>query len=210
MGAVRGAVRVSYTLVIATENAGKVAEFRALLAPLGVTLQTAAAAGVGAFPPETGATFAENAIQKARFVAEQTGLPAIADDSGLLVAALDGEPGVHSARFGGPGLDDRGRTRLLLETLGQEPNRAAQFMSVIVFVDSHDEAHTFVGAVHGEITHEPRGERGFGYDPVFFVPELGGTFAEVSLEAKDAISHRGVAVRKFTAWLAAQGFTPAR
>lgn len=205
-----GAARVSSTLVIATENAGKVSEFRELLAPLGVELLTAATAGVGVFPPETGETFTENAVAKARFAATASGFPAIADDSGLLVAALGDLPGVHSARFGGPGLDDAARTRLLLEKLAGETNRAAQFVSAIAYVHPNGAVHTFEGVVRGEITLEPRGERGFGYDPVFYVPELGGTFAEASLAAKDRVSHRGIAVRKFVQWLVDAGITPAR
>lgn len=205
-----GAARVSFTLVIATGNAGKVTEFRELLAPLGVTLRTATDVGVGSFPPETGATFTENALQKARFAAAESGLPAIADDSGLLVEALDGQPGVHSARFGGPGLDDQGRTRLLLEKLTGETNRRAQFVSAIAYVHPSGAEHTFEGVIHGDITQEMRGDRGFGYDPVFYVPELGGTFAEASLAAKDRVSHRGIAVRKFVQWLVDAGITPAR
>lgn len=190
-------------IVLATQNAGKVAEFRAPLTPLGITLATAAEAGVHTFPPETGATFTENAVQKAQFVCEATGRAALADDSGLQVVALGGEPGVHSARFGGPGLTDTDRTNLLLTRLQGKTNRAASFVSAIALALPSGRVETFVGEVHGEITAEPRGSRGFGYDPVFYVQQLACTFAEASIAEKEAISHRGIALRKFAAWLGA-------
>ena len=189
-------------IILATQNAGKVAEFRALLEPRGIALATAASVGVHDFPPETGSTFAANALQKAQFVCNTTGKAALADDSGLQVVALGGEPGVHSARFGGPGLDDAGRTSLLLERLAGETNRAASFVSAITLALPTGQTETFIGEVHGEITAEPRGAHGFGYDPVFYVPTLGKTFAEGSLAEKEAISHRGIALRAFARWLA--------
>lgn len=199
-------------IILATQNAGKVAEFRALLGPAGISVATAADAGVREFPPETGATFAANAIQKAQFVCRATGKPALADDSGLQVVALGGKPGVHSARYGGPGLDDAGRTALLLTRLAGSLERQASFVSAIALALPSGQVETFMGEVHGEITTEPRGQHGFGYDPVFYVPALGKTFAEATLAEKEAVSHRGVALRAFASWLATNAgvLTPAR
>ena len=158
-------------LVLASKNAHKLVEMRDILSQLGVEVVLESEVGVDVDVEETGATFEENAFLKARAVMEASGLPAIADDSGLCVDALNGAPGVYSARYGGPGLDDVGRYRLLLENMrGQCP---------------------------GTLAYAPKGEDGFGYDPIFFVPALKKTFAELSPAEKNAISHRGNALTAF-------------
>ena len=128
---------------------------------------------------------------------EATGLPAIADDSGLMVEALGGRPGVHSKRFGGGGLDDAGRNALLLKTLENEEHRAAQFVSSIVCVFPNGDVVSSEGVCRGSILRAPRGSGGFGYDPVFLVDGTGKSMAELSLEEKNAVSHRGNALRLF-------------
>jgi len=183
-------------LVLATNNQGKVREFRDLLADLPLTVIAAREAGVNAFPPEIGATFAENARAKARFVSAMTGKPALADDSGLIVDALDGAPGVLSARFGGEGLDDRGRTLLLLERLRAVPQalRAASFVAALALALPDGRLIESEGMVEGTIADEPRGSAGFGYDPVFIVGNTGRTLAEMREAEKNAISHRARAL----------------
>jgi XTP/dITP diphosphohydrolase len=145
---------------------------------------------------ETGTTFEENSRLKAQAVMEATGLPAVADDSGLCVDALGGAPGVYSARYGGPELDDEGRYRLLLENLRGQP-RGAKFVSVITCCFPNGDVLTARGECPGTIAFAPMGEGGFGYDPVFFVPELKKTFAQLTGEEKNAISHRGKALTAF-------------
>ncbi len=179
-------------LVLATHNDGKVREFRALLADLPITVIAARDAGVNLFPPETDATFAENARAKARFVTASTGKPALADDSGLIVDALDGAPGVLSARFGGNGLDDRGRTHLLLERLRAvpQPSRAARFIAALALSLPDGRLIESAGVLEGTVAEEPRGSAGFGYDPVFIVSGADRTLAEMSDDEKNANSHR--------------------
>ena len=148
-------------------------------------------------PEETGETYRENALIKARAAAALTGVLALADDSGIEVDALDGRPGVRSARFGGPGLDDAGRTALLVEWLRGVPveRRTARYRCVIALVWPDGAERTAEGAAEGVITTAPRGGGGFGYDPIFEDPRLGCTFAELTPDAKAAVSHRGRAVR---------------
>jgi len=198
-------------LVLATNNDGKVREFRDLLADLPISLIAARDAGVDAFPPETGATFAENARGKAQFVTASTGKPALADDSGLIVDALDGAPGVLSARFGGDGFDDRGRFLLLLERLRAVPqaSRAARFVAALALSLPDGRLIESVGMVEGTIADGPRGSAGFGYDPVFIVGSTGRTLAEMRDDEKNAISHRARAfdalrARLITALLAGE------
>ena len=185
--------------VLATSNAGKVAELSALLADAGldscVTAQSAL--GVSA-PPETGATFVENALLKARHAARVTGLPAIADDSGLVVDALSGAPGVHSARFAGEPADDDANIAKLLRLLQPPLARTAHFHCVLVALEHPDDAAPLIasGSWHGEIARTPRGAHGFGYDPVFFDPTLRCTAAELSQTQKNRVSHRGMALRR--------------
>jgi len=183
-------------LVLATNNDGKVREFRELLTDLPFVVVAARDVGVNAFPPETGATFAENARAKARFVTTFTGQPALADDSGLIVDALDGAPGVLSARFGGEGLDDRGRVLLLLERLQAVPqaSRAARFIAALALSLPDGRLIESEGVLEGTIAEEPRGSAGFGYDPVFVVGHAGRTLAEMPDNEKNAISHRARAL----------------
>jgi ribonuclease PH/non-canonical purine NTP pyrophosphatase (RdgB/HAM1 family) len=153
--------------------------------------------GVDVDVEETGTTFEENSRLKAQAVMEASGLPAIADDSGLCVDALGGAPGVYSARYGGPDLDDAGRYRLLLENMKGQP-RAARFVSVITCCFPNGDVLTARGECPGTIAFAPMGEGGFGYDPVFFVPQLKKTFAQLTPEEKHAISHRGQALGRFS------------
>lgn len=187
--------------VLATQNPKKLAELQSILADLGVEVINEAALGVKIEVEETGETFAENARLKARAVMEATGLPAIADDSGLCVDALNGAPGVYSARYGGEGLDDKGRYTLLLSALRGQTSRAAHFHTSVVCAFPNGDELTAEGDCPGAIAFAPMGEGGFGYDPVFLVPQLRKTFAQLTAEEKAAISHRGNALRAFRAVL---------
>ena len=185
--------------VLATGNAGKVAELSTLLAEAGLDLQVSSQAALGvSAPAETGATFVENALTKARHAARATGLPAIADDSGLVVDALGGAPGVRSARFAGEQADDGANIAKLLDLLA-EPSlaRTAHFYCVLVALEHPDHAAPLIasGSWHGEIASAPRGTNGFGYDPVFFDPALRRTAAELDAQQKNRVSHRGKALR---------------
>ena len=154
-------------------------------------------------PEETGATYQENALIKARAAMRITGATALGDDSGIEVDALGGGPGLLSARWGGPDLDDAGRNALLLERLRGVPaeRRTARYRCVIAVVEPGGEERVVEGAVEGRITEAPRGTGGFGYDPLFFYPPFGCTFGEVAVEAKHQVSHRGVAARAARALL---------
>jgi XTP/dITP diphosphohydrolase len=165
-----------------------------LLGDLPLDVQALAAVVPGArLPEETGSTYRENALLKARVAACLTGELALGDDSGLEVDALGGRPGVHSARFGGPGLDDAGRWRLLLEALAAipPPQRTARFRCVIAIAGPEGAEEVVEGVVEGTILASPRGTGGFGYDPVFLVPALGRTLAELTPAEKSRVSHRG-------------------
>lgn len=190
-------------LLLATNNPGKVREFRRLLAGAPYEVVTPAEAGISLDVEETGSSYAENASLKATAFAQAGECLALADDSGIEVDALDGGPGMYSARFGGPGLDDRGRTSLLLEKLRDvpEPGRGARYRAVVALAWPGGEVQRFEGVQEGSIGRAPHGERGFGYDPVFVIAD-GRVQAEISDEEKDAISHRGKAVRAAIAWLA--------
>lgn len=188
-------------LVLASQNSGKLEELKEILSRMGVEVCLQADAGVHLDVEETGTTFAENALLKAKAVMEASGLPAIADDSGLCVDALGGAPGVYSARYGGPGLDDRGRCQLLLENLRGQP-RAARFISVIACCFPDGTVLTAEGECPGTIAFAPQGTGGFGYDPIFFLPPLKKTFAQLTSEEKNAISHRGRALEVFQQKLA--------
>ncbi|AUM01102.1 non-canonical purine NTP pyrophosphatase, RdgB/HAM1 family [Zoogloeaceae bacteirum Par-f-2] len=187
---------MSTRLVLASNNAKKAAELQALLAPLGLQVIPQAALGV-AEAEEPHVTFVENALAKARHAAAATGLPAIADDSGLCVAALGGAPGVHSARYAGEPKSDVRNNALLLERLAGVADRRAHFVSVVVLVRAADDPQPLIadGQWHGEILQAPRGEGGFGYDPLFWLPELGQTAAELDAALKNTLSHRGAAMR---------------
>ncbi len=189
-------------LVLASKNPKKLVELNEILSALGVEVCSEADAGVDVEVEETGSTFEENSLLKAKAVMEASGLPAVADDSGLCVDALNGAPGVYSARYGGPGLDDAGRYRLLLENLRGQP-RAAKFVSVVTCCFPNGDVISARGECPGTIAFAPMGEGGFGYDPVFFLPGLKKTFAQLTPEEKNAVSHRGKALRAFAEKLAA-------
>jgi XTP/dITP diphosphohydrolase len=188
-------------LVLASKNSKKLKEMNDILSQLGVEVCSEAEAGVDVDVEETGATFEENSLLKAKAVMEASGLPAVADDSGLCVDALGGAPGVYSARYGGEGLDDAGRTRLLLENMRGQSPRTCHFVSVITCCFPNGDVLSARGECQGTVAFAPMGEGGFGYDPVFFVPELKKTFAQLSPEEKNSMSHRGRALEKFKAEL---------
>ena len=184
--------------VLATHNPNKIREMGAILGKLGIEVVSPGTLGVDAEVEETGTTFAENAMLKAKTICERSGLPAIADDSGLCVDALNGGPGVYSARYGGGTLDDRGRCALLLENMRGQTSRAAHFTCAIACAFPNGDTITAEGQATGTIAFAPMGEGGFGYDPLFFVPDKAKTFAQMTQEEKAAISHRGKALREFT------------
>ena len=187
--------------ILATHNPGKLREMSDILSHLGVEVMSPAEVGITVEVEETGTTFAENAMLKAKAICAAAGLPAIADDSGLCVNALNGAPGVYSARYGGEGLDDVGRYRLLLENLRGQTTRAAHFACAIACAFPDGKTLTAEGRCDGAIAFAPLGEGGFGYDPVFLVPEKGKTFGQLTAEEKSEISHRGRALRDFSAKL---------
>jgi XTP/dITP diphosphohydrolase len=196
--------------VLATLNPGKVKEFAGALDGSGIRLAAAVDLGLERFPPETGATYEENALGKAGFAAARLGRVALADDSGLEVDALGGAPGVRSARLGGPGLTDGERIAHLLDRLRHVPlpQRTARFVSVVVVAAPSGAVATFEGRTEGTILLGPRGDDGFGYDPVFHSAELGMTFAEATLAEKQRVSHRGRALAALRAWLASADAAP--
>ena len=186
-------------LVLASRNKGKLKEMSDILAKHGVEVVLESDAGADVEVEETGETFEENAYLKASAVMKATGLPAIADDSGLCVDALNGGPGVYTARFGGEGLDDRGRYTLLLNSIHGQLDRSAHFVSCICCVFPNGDTLRAKGSCDGTIAYAPMGTDGFGYDPVFFVPALRKTFAQLSPEEKNSVSHRGKALAAFAA-----------
>ena len=184
--------------MVATRNAGKLAELQALFEDAPYRLISLDDAGVDFEVEETGSTFVENAVLKATQYGEAAGLLTIADDSGLEVDALGGGPGVLSSRFAGPDATDDERNAFLLQELAEHPGepRTARFRcTVAIFRPGHD-VSVVDGTVEGVITDEPRGDNGFGYDPVFYLPELGCTTAELPPEHKNRLSHRGIAARR--------------
>jgi XTP/dITP diphosphohydrolase len=196
-------------LVIASNNPGKLREIEAILAPLAIEVVTQGALGVPE-AEEPHCTFIENALAKARHASRITGLPALADDSGVCVHALGGEPGVHSARYAEGGTSgredqDRRNNEKLLQALSGATDRGAHYYCVIVLVRHADDPQPLIAEAewHGEILREPRGSGGFGYDPLFLIPELGKTGAELAAQEKNAVSHRGRALVKLVARLRA-------
>ena len=188
-------------VVLASHNQKKMVEMKAILSQMGVEVLSQAEVGVDLEPEETGTTFEENARIKAQAVMQATGLPAIADDSGLMVDALGGDPGVYSARYGGPGLDDTGRWQLLLKNMARESNRACKFVSVICCAFPGGGEVMARGECPGILAQGPSGDGGFGYDPIFFLPQLGKTMAQLTPEEKNQISHRARALAGFqTEW----------
>ncbi len=196
-------------LLVATRNPGKMVELRELLEGVPFRLTSLDDEEVVEEVEETGATFEENARLKASFYASLTGLMTLADDSGLEVDALGGEPGVHSARYGGPGLTDEDKVELLLKNMKDVPweKRAGRFRCVISMVSRTEDFGMVSGVVEGIIQYTPKGANGFGYDPVFYLPHLGKTTAELSLEEKNLLSHRGKAARKAAALLKSTPFS---
>ena len=186
-------------IVLASGNAGKLMELRKLLAPLNVELVSQGELGLEP-GPETGCTFVENALAKARYASRQADLPAIADDSGLVVAALGGAPGAHSARYAGEAADDAANNRKLIRALVGVAERRAFFYCALVCLNAPQDPAPLIalGQWHGQIVDQPRGGNGFGYDPHFLLPELGLTSAELAPARKNALSHRGQAARRLT------------
>ncbi|BAL26727.1 RdgB/HAM1 family non-canonical purine NTP pyrophosphatase [Azoarcus sp. KH32C] len=193
---------MSKRLVLASNNAKKAAELAALLAPLGIEVVPQATLGIPE-AEEPHNTFVENALAKARHASALSGLPAIADDSGLCVNALGNAPGVQSARYAGEPKSDARNNALLLERLEGVADRRAYFYSVVVLVRHAEDPRPQIadGEWHGEILQAPRGEAGFGYDPLFFVPEMNQTAAELDAKLKNTLSHRGAAMRHLLARL---------
>lgn len=185
-------------LVIASHNQGKVREIADLLAPFGAEVVSAGELGLDE-PEETGLTFVANAELKARAAAEASGHPALSDDSGLVVPALGGAPGIHSARWGGEGRDFGLAMRRVEEALTGKTDRRAHFVCALSLCWPDGECATFEGIVHGTLVWPPRGERGFGYDPIFVADGHTLTFGEMEPDAKHAISHRADAFRKLIA-----------
>jgi len=194
-------------LLLATNNKGKVREYRELLVGVPFELVTMAQEGISTVVDEDGDTFEENARLKALTLARESSLATLADDSGLEVDALNGEPGCFSARYAGEGASDSDRVNFLLKKLDGVPEaaRTARFRCVIAVATPDGRVETCSGECRGMITLKPGGAAGFGYDPVFYIPELGKTMAELSMEAKNRVSHRGRAVNGVPAVLARLG-----
>lgn len=181
-------------IVAATNNENKVREIKRIFSPLGFEVIAQRDAGIEIDVEETGNTFAKNALLKARAVAMLCDDYVLADDSGLCVEALDGRPGVHSARYAGEGASDADKIKKLLGELVDRKNRRAKFITNIAFVFPDGKEIITQGEVEGRIINEPKGENGFGYDPVFFCDEIGKTFAEADEDEKNSVSHRGRAL----------------
>ena len=196
------------TVIIASGNKGKLKEFKVLMADLPVEVKSLADYPEIGDIEEDGASFAENAYIKAKAVYDATGCLCIADDSGLEVDALDGAPGIYSARYAGEEKDDAANNAKLLAALAEVPDeaRGAQFHCAIVVIAADGRRFDAEGIVRGQILREARGENGFGYDPLFYVPEFDKTTAELSMDEKNAISHRGRAVRQIVEILKANVF----
>ena len=196
-------------VVLASKNKHKLVEISKITEKFGFELVLQSDLGVDIDVEETGTTFEENSFIKAEAVMKATGLPALADDSGIAVDALNGEPGVYSARYGfDDTLDDWGRLELLLKNTEHVPDgqRQAQFVCVITMVTPEGETIQARGEIHGELTREPAGENGFGYDPIFYYPPLGKTTAELSPEEKNEVSHRANALKVFYEKLKEAGY----
>jgi XTP/dITP diphosphohydrolase len=195
-------MKVGAPLIVASHNAGKVREILELLAPFGFDVKGAAELGLPE-PEETGSTFAENAILKARAAADATGLLSLADDSGLAVNALNGAPGIYAARWAGPSknfADAMARVERELKNAGAQ-DRSAKFVCALALAEPHGETHVFEGDVSGRLVFPPRGTKGFGYDPIFIADGMHETFAEIGPSHKHAISHRARAFAKLAAHL---------
>lgn len=190
--------------VLASNNPGKLKEMNAILSSLGMEVISQREAGYDLDVEENGTTFEENSYLKAHAACQASGMIAIADDSGLVVDALDCGPGVYSARYGTPDLDDAGRTALLLKNMEGQENRACRFVSVITCCFPDGRKLVARGTCEGQVGYAPAGENGFGYDPIFYIPEKGKTFAQLSPEEKNAMSHRGRAIARLAELLKGQ------
>jgi XTP/dITP diphosphohydrolase len=193
-------------LVIASNNPGKLREIERMLQPLGLEVLPQSAFNIPE-AEEPHCTFIENCLAKARHAAEHSGLPALADDSGICVDALNGAPGVYSARFAGEPKSDERNNQKLIDLLKHEPNRKAHYYCVIVLVRHPHDPQPIIaeGSWHGDIIDEPRGTGGFGYDPYFLVPDLGKTGAELPMDVKNGMSHRGKALMQLVERLKTDG-----
>ena len=187
-------------IMIATSNAHKVEEFREMLEPLGIQVRSLLDLEEKVEIEETGTTFAENAMIKALNVHERLGIPVISDDSGLEVDAMDKAPGVYSARFLGYDTPYEEKNQYIMDQV-EGKTRTARYVCAIAYVEEDGARHVFTGVVEGEIADHARGEKGFGYDPIFYYPPYGATLAEVSEEKKNAISHRGRALAQLIAYM---------
>jgi len=183
--------------IIATNNTGKLREISDILSPFGIDVISQAEAGIDLDVPETGETFFENALIKAKAICEASGMPAIADDSGLVVEALGGAPGVYSKRYGGGNLDDAGLCAFLLQNMKNMEQRRAKFVCSIVCVFPDGRVLSAEGECRGKIAAEPLGSGGFGYDPVFIPEGAEKTMAQLTPDEKNSLSHRGAAIREF-------------
>ncbi len=190
-------------ILFATTNTGKMREVRALLAPSGIKLYYLKDMDVVvAAPEETGTTFEENALLKARYYHSLYRMPVIADDAGLVVPALNGEPGVYSARYAGAGADDAQNNKKLLQTIrARKLDRPEAYFKAVVALVTEEEERLFEGTCHGRICNEPRGDNGFGYDPLFEIVEKSCTFAEMDINLKNSVSHRGKAFASLAGYL---------
>ena len=196
-------------VVLASKNKHKLEEISKITEQFDIQLVMESELGVDIDVEETGTTFEENSFLKANAVMQATGLPALADDSGIAVDALNGEPGIYSARYGfDDTLDDWGRLQLLLKNTEDVPDgqRQAQFVCVITMVTPEGKVIQARGEIHGELLREPRGENGFGYDPIFYYPPLGMTTAELPPEEKNRVSHRANALKAFYEKLKEEGY----
>ncbi len=184
-------------IVLASSNLGKLAEFNALFGPLGIELISQQALGIPP-APEPYLTFVENALTKARQASTISGLPSLADDSGICVEALDGAPGIHSARFAGPDATDTQNNEHLLHLMKNHTNKRARYVCALVFIRHPNDPEPIIasGSWNGEIIESPRGAYGFGYDPFFLLPDLGQTAAELLPALKNKISHRALAMQE--------------
>ena len=187
-------------IMIATSNAHKVEEFREMLEPLGIQVRSLLDLEEKVEIEETGTAFAENAMIKALSVHERLGIPVISDDSGLEVDAMDKAPGVYSARFLGYDTPYEEKNQYIMDQV-KGKTRTARYVCAIAYVEEDGAGHVFTGVVEGEIADHARGEKGFGYDPIFYYPPYGATLAEVSEEKKNAISHRGRALAQLIAYM---------
>ena len=194
-------------LVIASNNAGKLREIRHLLEPLGIEVLPQAQFKISEVD-EPHRTFIENAIVKARHACERTGLPSLADDSGICVNALNGQPGVLSARYSGEPKSDERNNLKLIDALSSQADRSAHYYCVLVLLRHAEDPQPIIadGSWHGEIVPDKRGDGGFGYDPHFYLPELGKTAAELPMEQKNRISHRGQALARLLSRLTANAY----